>query len=83
MHVSPAKITFRVVTADRWAVAVSLMPRHYGGRHVRHFPAARADSDDTNQRRGRRHHAHTKREVRAHGKEAVWGAFAALLEEVS
>ena len=41
--ISPAKMTFRVVTSHRWAVAVSSMPRH-GGRHVRHYPAARADS---------------------------------------
>ena len=41
--ISVAKVTFGAVTADRWAVAVSLLARHEA-RHARHYPIARADS---------------------------------------
>ena len=43
--ISVAKVTFGAVTADRWAVAVSSMARHVA-RHARHYPTARADSDE-------------------------------------
>ena len=43
--ISVAKVTFGAVTAQRWAVAVSLLARHEA-RHARHYPAARADSDE-------------------------------------
>ena len=46
---------------------------------MRHYPAARADSDEVADTRTRS--AKCVPTV-AHGKGALWGAFAALLEEV-
>ena len=43
--ISATKVTFGAVTADRWAVAVSSLACRVA-KHVRHYPTARADSDE-------------------------------------
>ena len=75
--ISVAKVTFGAVTAQRWAVAVSSIPRHEA-RHARRYPAARADSDEVAVTRTRS----AKCVPTENGKRGRWGrAFAALLEE--
>ena len=67
--ISVAKVTFGAVTAQRWAVAVSSIPRHEA-RHARRYPAARADSDEVAVTRTRS----AKCVPTENGKRGRWGS---------